>query len=65
MMYLESIFNLCGLGEIAPELVRQGLLNIISDLYQTNPDKEISRLCAKILDKFVTKIILLIILVQK
>jgi hypothetical protein len=53
MMYLESIFNLCGLEEIAPELVRQGLLNILSDLYQTNPDIEISRMCAKILDKFV------------
>lgn len=51
IMYIESLLNLIQLEQTAPELVRQGLLEVLSELFSTNSDKDIIRLCARILDK--------------
>lgn len=53
MMYLESIFNLSQLEDTAPELVRHGLVDTLSELYSLSPDKDVARTAAKIMDKLV------------
>ena len=53
MMYLESIFNLSQLEDTAPELVRHGLVDTLSELYSLSPDKDVVRTAAKIMDKLV------------
>jgi hypothetical protein len=54
MMYLESIYNLSMLEEIAPEMVRYGLLETLAELFSTSLDIEIVRLAARILDNMVS-----------
>jgi len=60
-MYLESLYNLAQLPEIAPEMVRQGLITTLAELYKDSPDADIVRLTTKTLDMLVIIMILLII----
>lgn len=53
MMYLESIFNLVQLEDTAPEMVRHGLVDTLSELYSLSPDHDVARTSAKIMDKLV------------
>lgn len=49
-MYLQSLLNLSQIDEVAPELVRYGLIETIGQLYAQDTDMEVVRICAKILD---------------
>lgn len=53
MMYLESLLSLTQLSEVAPELTRQGLLKLTGRYYANSPDKDIVRMCAKIMNTLV------------
>lgn len=64
-MYLESLYNLAQLPEIAPEMVRQGLISTLAELYTSSPDVEIVRLTTKTLDILVITKWLIVTLVQE
>lgn len=53
LMYLDSIFNLSMLEEIAPEMVRHNLIHALADLYSGSPDPDIVRSATRILDNLV------------
>lgn len=56
-MYLESLYNLAQLPEIAPEMVRQGLISTLAELYTASPDVDIVRLTTKTLDMLVRRLL--------